>query len=233
MTSADDALTELTEPWGLKKWKHKELIHEFEPWYIEWDELSAYIFTKFGSVERDKFESTHFNGEHINVEPAFVKETYGTPGAPCWIGDCKDTEDAFLRIYVFHGITQVDKDLASSKYQLTCINHKLVNKQKQLDTIEATITIHQALAPSDKLTTALKKEKETILQEKRSIQTMNRYYKDNYESRKAILDVYKQALLKVAMDLSENNDVGQSNQLINTELFSIINDLHTLDINSQ
>ncbi len=66
---------------------------------------------------------------------------------------------------------------------------------------------------------SVKKEKETITE-------MNKFYKDKHNKRKTELTDYKQQLLDIAMELSENNDVNGCNQLINMGLFDIINKLN-------
>tara|TARA_B100000780_G_C20949477_1_gene378766 strand:- start:115 stop:309 length:195 start_codon:yes stop_codon:yes gene_type:complete len=62
------------------------------------------------------------------------------------------------------------------------------------------------------------------------MQKMNVYYRQKAEANKLKLETYKKSLQKIAMDLSENNDLHNSNKLINMELFTIINELNHLDL---
>lgn len=66
--------------------------------------------------------------------------------------------------------------------------------------------------------------------EKETIQKMNVYYRQKAETNKLKLETYKKSLQKIAMDLSENNDLHNSHKLINTELFTIINELNHLNL---
>jgi len=66
--------------------------------------------------------------------------------------------------------------------------------------------------------------------EKETIQKMNVYYREKAEANKGKLETYKNRLQRIAMDLSENNDLHNSHKLINTELFAIINELNHLNL---
>jgi len=66
--------------------------------------------------------------------------------------------------------------------------------------------------------------------EKETIHNMNVYYREKAEANKKTLETYRSMLQRIAMDLSENNDLHNSHKLINTELFTIINELNHLNI---
>jgi hypothetical protein len=59
---------------------------------------------------------------------------------------------------------------------------------------------------------------------------MNVYYRGKAEANKKTLETYKNRLQRIAMDLSENNDLHNPHKLINTELFAIINELNHLNL---
>jgi hypothetical protein len=62
-----------------------------------------------------------------------------------------------------------------------------------------------------------------------TISKMNQHFKEKNEEYRKTLNEFKQGLLKISMDLSENNDVNGCNQLVNLGLFNIIDELTHLN----
>ena len=75
----------------------------------------------------------------------------------------------------------------------------------------------------------LHQEQQKIERQLQTISKMNQHFKEKNEEYRKTLNEFKQGLLKIAMDLSENNDVNGCNQLVNLGLFNIIDELTHLN----